>query len=170
MMVQLDTKENTKNPPLIDKFDLDGEGEEDMFDVMDDTLSKKDDILNSIHCIESSKIGQKITKENYDEKISQLGNIVHPPSQSSWKDIDLSKIFFMCITTHELRKSNSTDLLAPFTRINDGKMFILGFNETSKIEALGLLTKIQSGGGSHVGSNKFFKQELTQIKFEPSKL
>lgn len=77
-------------------------------------------------------------------------------------------MFFIALFTHEIRRTGHKDIVAPFTRINDGKMFLVGFQKASKLEALNLLTKIQNGG-SHLGMKKFFHRQLTQIRFEPSK-
>lgn len=99
--------------------------------------------------------------------VSDFGHITATGREVNWHNIKLDSVLFITLTTHELQRTGSDEVIAPFTKINDGKMYILGFKETSKFEALKLFTKIDKNA-THVDLNAFFNFPLTQINFEPS--
>lgn len=83
--------------------------------------------------------------------------------------MDVDKVMYILLTTHEIRRLGTTEIAAPLTRINDGKMYIIGFKEASKLEALKMFMKVQDNG-SHLNLEKTFYREVSQLKFIPSKL
>lgn len=104
-----------------------------------------------------------------EEKQSRLGTIINPEKDVSWESIDLDSLCYFMVTTHECRRMGTKDILAPFSRINDGKTYICGFRHASKIEMLLMMSKVAQGAGKQVDMEKFFHQEIKQIKLEPSK-
>ena len=107
--------------------------------------------------------------DHYEEKMSTLGAIINAKDEIDWETIDLSSVTFFCICTHECRRTGTKDVLAPWARINDGKMYICGSQSCSKLEWLSMIYKISAGRGSHVKMSKFFHHEIKQIRLEPSK-
>ena len=65
----------------------------------------------------------KITpKSKYKLNINNL----EKTGQDGWEKLPESKFLFYAIVTHEVRSSMNEEVFAPFARINDGKMFIVG--------------------------------------------
>lgn len=58
----------------------------------------------------------------------------------------------------------------PYARINDGKMWVCGFKESSKIEMLLMMSKVAQGRGQHAKMQKYFYQDMQQIRLDPSML
>jgi hypothetical protein len=166
MLLHRNIKEVSAVPIIAEN--LTDKEEEANYEIMRETLDAKNNVHNSLTKMKSNNSEKDVLRELYDEAHSNLGEIYNPDTEVNWQGLNLEKVFFIVITTHELRRTDHGDLIAPFTRINDGTMHILGFDEASKIEALTLLNKIQSGG-LHIDMKKFFHRKLTQIKFEPSK-
>ncbi|CAI2360073.1 unnamed protein product [Moneuplotes crassus] len=131
---------------------------------------------------EASMNGNMITRGEFDfnqeilqsqdnqnmERMSQLGAIIDQRDEVDWTNIDLSEISIMVLTTHECRRSGSKEVFAPFTRINDGKMFLCGFKECSKLEMLMMMAKVSTGKGNQVRMSKYFHQEVKQIRIHPN--
>ena len=112
-----------------------------------------------------------ISKENpadIDENGSAIGDFKYVDISTDWKDLDVDSVFFILLTTHECRRSGTNDIVAPFAKVNDGKMYIIGFKEASKFEALQVFMNIQNKG-AHLDMEKLFYRQVTQIKFTPSK-
>jgi len=109
-------------------------------------------------------------KDEVDEKMSTLGALINAKDEINWQNIDLDEVAFFWITTHECRRAGTKDILAPFARINDGKMYIWGFKQCSKIEMVWMFRKLSAGEGKHVDMAKFFHHEVKQIRLQPSKI
>ena len=45
-----------------------------------------------------------------------------------WQYLDTGRVLLFSVVTHEMRSSLSKEQFAPFSRIDDGKMTILGVN------------------------------------------
>ncbi|CAI2360410.1 unnamed protein product [Moneuplotes crassus] len=101
------------------------------------------------------------------ERMSQLGAIINQKDEIDWENIDLKQVSVMVLTTHECRRSGTKDIFAPFSRINDGKMFLCGFKECSKVEMLMMMAKVSAGHGNQVKMSKYFHQEVKQIRIHP---
>jgi len=71
------------------------------------------------------------------------------------------------VITHENRDSKTKDINAPFTRINDGCMYLFGMKRASKLEALGYLNRVSEG--THLGYEKFFYKKVTEVSFKNPK-
>mmetsp|Transcript_313 Transcript_313/g.311 ORF Transcript_313/g.311 Transcript_313/m.311 type:complete len:88 (+) Transcript_313:607-870(+) len=74
---------------------------------------------------------------------------------------------FHVVVTHEARSSVSNEVGAPFTRINDGSMYIIGVKESTRIEAFNYLNRISEG--THCTYDRFFYQKATELKFKNPK-
>ncbi len=59
-----------------------------------------------------------------------------------WNYLETDRVVLFSVVTHEMRSSLSKEQLAPFARIDDGKMAIMGVNSRGKISILKFLSKM----------------------------
>ena len=85
-------------------------------------------------------------------------------SDDSWKTLKTNQFFFYAVVTHEGMSSENEDILAPFARLNDGKMYLLTLEPMTRAAAIEFNNKIKSS--DHVFHHKFSVYEASEIKFE----
>ena len=59
-----------------------------------------------------------------------------------WEKMQSKPMLLFCVVTHEIRSSMTNEQLAPFVRINDGKMHVMEIENTGKVGTLKFLTKM----------------------------
>ena len=71
----------------------------------------------------------------------------------------------LCITAHEVRSSMSDEQLAPFSRIDDGRMHIMGVEQHGKISSIKFIAKMSKA--KHLGMKNVNVREAKEVKIEP---
>ena len=94
-------------------------------------------------------------------KYKQESKVEH---EEGWQKLPEDKFLFYAIVTHEVKSSINDEVFAPFTRINDGKMFIAGVKKATKIESLRYLSKVSNG--THLDYERYFYMEVTDLKIK----
>jgi hypothetical protein len=103
-----------------------------------------------------------------EENMSRLGKVIHNQDYDLWKSLNLDSVTFIAIVTHEIRRSGTYEVVMPYARINDGKMWVCGFKDSSKIEMLIMMSRVAQGKGQHVKMQKYFYQDMQQVRLDPS--
>lgn len=86
-------------------------------------------------------------------------------NQKDWEYYYTKGLMFLTVVTHEMRSSLSNEVLAPFSRIDDGRMYIMGIEPNGKVQAAKFLNKMMKS--NHVDLDYVKIQEATEVKIEP---
>jgi len=97
-------------------------------------------------------------------KIKKRGVSFCTKNEDKWTKFEYDKFLFYAVATHEIRSSLSEEVVAPFTRINDGNMYIFGVKDSNKISALKWVAKVSDGG--HLIWDKYFSKKVTELKIK----
>ena len=79
----------------------------------------------------------------------------------------IDEYFMLVILTHEARTSASGDIFAPFVRVDDGKMYMLAVDSSSRLEVFKYFSSISSG--NHVYHPNFQCYDVTEVSIEGPK-
>ena len=77
------------------------------------------------------------------------------------------RFFLYVIVTHEARSSTNEDIFAPFARINDGSMYLVTVDPSSKYDILKYLGMFSSG--THVNHRNFNFYQVDELKISNPK-
>lgn len=97
-------------------------------------------------------------------KIKRMTDNNFTNTDDSWRKLPCDKYLFYAVVTHEIRSSINEEVFAPFVRVNDGKMYVVGVKECSKLGALGYLSKVSEG--THLNYHKFFFQKASALRIK----
>ena len=112
----------------------------------------------NIETEESTTLIHKPKVNNFKSKQS----IMEMYENYGWEKLPEDKFLFYAIVTHEVRSSINDEIFAPFARLNDNKMYLVGVKKSSKIEALTYLSRVTEG--THLEYDKYFYIETTELK------
>lgn len=85
-------------------------------------------------------------------------------SFGDWIVIEDEVHFLYVVLTHEGKSSENDQVLLPYSRLNDGKMYLVTLEPISRTEILSLSNKIKNK--EHLNMSKLSVYETTEIKFE----
>lgn len=71
-----------------------------------------------------------------------------------WKKFEINEFLYYAVVTHEIRSSINKEIVAPFARINDGNMYIMGVKACTRFGALRYLSRVAEA--SHLRYEDFF--------------
>lgn len=81
-----------------------------------------------------------------------------------WKKLNIDEFWYYAVATHEIRSSINSEIVAPFTRINDGNMYLFGMKACNRFAAIKYLSRVSDH--THLTYEKFFFQKVTELKIK----
>lgn len=84
-----------------------------------------------------------------------------------WKKFEYNEFLYYAVVTHEIRSSINDEVVAPFARIDDGSMYIMGMKAVTRFGALRYLARVAEA--SHLEYERFFYKKVTELKVKNPK-
>mmetsp|Transcript_25612 Transcript_25612/g.29424 ORF Transcript_25612/g.29424 Transcript_25612/m.29424 type:complete len:197 (+) Transcript_25612:822-1412(+) len=89
---------------------------------------------------------------------------VQSKASKEWRKLSENRFLFYAIVTHEVKSSINKEVFAPFARVNDGKMYIVGVKNVGKIGGLRYLFNVSNG--THLDYERFFFIAVSELKIK----
>ena len=83
----------------------------------------------------------------------------------SWSEFDWNRLMYWTISCHEIRSSQSSEIISPFSRFGWRTLHISCIEGNGKWKALKVLWRIKNG--KHIRMKDFKYQEASKILFIP---
>lgn len=97
-------------------------------------------------------------------KIKRMSDNNFANADDGWRKLSFDKFLYYAVVTHEIRSSINEEVVAPFVRVNDGKMYVVGVKECSKLGGIRYLSKVSEG--THLNYHKFFYQKVSSLRIK----